>query len=107
MKSPKYRIVNVFSSFSGDVGFQALASWYGWAKEPIIQPDHSRIESIPDEIPINFVYGSRTHIDNSAAHQVLHQRSSDLTSIKVRQLFSIFLVEYVQSIFIVFFFHQL
>jgi hypothetical protein len=70
--------------YSGDVGFQALASWYGWARQPIIQVDHSRIESISDDIPIVFIYGSRTHIDNAAAHQILQQRGSTHTHIKVR-----------------------
>ncbi|CAF1379095.1 unnamed protein product [Adineta steineri] len=68
---------------SGDVGFQALASWYGWAKEPIVQVEHSRIESISDEIPIVFIYGSRTSIDNTAAHQILHQRGPNNTYIKI------------------------
>ncbi|CAF0812327.1 unnamed protein product [Adineta ricciae] len=68
---------------SGDVGFQALASWYGWAKDPIVQVDHSRIESISDEIYIAFIYGSRTSIDNTAAQQILHQRGSNNTCIKI------------------------
>ena len=76
--------------FSGDVGFQALASWYGWAKEPIVQLDHSRIENISDELPLVFIYGSRTHIDNSAAHQILHQRGRTHTSIKVKSILSLF-----------------
>ena len=78
------------TSPSGDVGFQALASWYGWAKEPIVQADHSRIENLPDELPLVFIYGSRTHIDNSAAHQILHQRGQTHTSIKVRSIRSSF-----------------
>lgn len=68
---------------SGDIGFQALASWYGWAKEPIVQVNHSRIENISDEISIAFVYGSRTHIDNTAAQQILQQRGSSNTCIKI------------------------
>ncbi|CAF3761178.1 unnamed protein product [Rotaria sp. Silwood1] len=68
---------------SGDVGFQALASWYGWAKEPIVQVNHSRLENISDEISIVFIYGSRTHIDSSVAQQILHQRGSDNTCIKI------------------------
>ena len=72
-----------FMKSSGDVGFQALASWFGWAKDPIVQFDHSRIESISDEIVIAFIYGSRTNIDNTAAQQILHQRGSNNTCIKV------------------------
>ncbi|CAM4918563.1 unnamed protein product [Rotaria socialis] len=67
---------------SGDLGFQAIASWYGWAKDPIVQSDHTRIESISDDIPLVFIYGSRTNIDNTAAHQILLQRGSTNTSIK-------------------------
>ncbi|CAF4354603.1 unnamed protein product, partial [Rotaria sordida] len=74
--------VNVQSA-SGDLGFQALASWYGWAKDPIVQTDHSRIEGISDDIPLVFIYGSRTNIDNTAAHQILHQRGLNNTCIKV------------------------
>ncbi len=69
--------------YSGDIGFQALASWYGWAKEPIVQVNHSRIENISDDISIAFIYGSRTNIDNTAAQQILHQRGLNNTSIKV------------------------
>jgi hypothetical protein len=72
-----------FSFYSGDIGFQALASWYGWAKEPIVQVNHSRIENISDDISIAFIYGSRTNIDNTAAQQILHQRGSSNTCIKV------------------------
>ena len=72
--------------FSGDVGFQALASWYGWAKEPIVQIDHSRIESIPDDIQLVFIYGSRTHIDSTVAHQIIQQRDGNQTLIKVREI---------------------
>lgn len=79
--SIEWIILNFF--FSGDVGFQALASWYGWAKEPIVQANHSRIENISDEIPIVFIYGSRTHIDHTAAQQILQQRGSKSTSMKV------------------------
>ncbi|CAM4915217.1 unnamed protein product [Rotaria socialis] len=68
---------------SGDVGFQALASWYGWAKEPIVQVDHSRMETISGEIPIVFIYGSRTHIDSTPAQQILHRRGSSNTSLKI------------------------
>ncbi|CAF3588163.1 unnamed protein product [Rotaria sordida] len=74
--------VNVQSA-SGDLGFQALASWYGWAKDPIVQTDHSRIEGISDDIPLVFIYGSRTNIDNTAAHQILHQRGLNNTCIKI------------------------
>jgi hypothetical protein len=45
--------------------------------------NHSRIENISDEIFIAFIYGSRTNIDNSAAQQILHQRGSTNTCIKV------------------------
>ena len=69
--------------FSGDIGFQALASWYGWAKEPIVQTNQSRIENISEEISIFFIYGSRTNIDNVAAQQILRQRGTQNTSLKV------------------------
>ncbi|CAF4544664.1 unnamed protein product, partial [Rotaria sp. Silwood2] len=68
---------------SGDLGFQALASWYGWAKDPIVQIDHSNIETISDDISIAFIYGSRTNIDNTGAHQILHQRGLNNTCIKI------------------------
>jgi hypothetical protein len=70
--------------FSGDVGFQALASWYGWAKDPIVQDDHSRMENIADDISIVFIYGSRSHMDNTPAHQILRRRGSINTRIEVR-----------------------
>ena len=63
-----------------------MASWFGWAKNPIVQVDHSRIESISDEISIVFIYGSRTNIDNTAAQQILHQRGPENTCIKVRKV---------------------
>lgn len=65
------------------MGFQAIATWYGWAKDPIVQIDHSRIESISQDIQIVFIYGSRTNIDNTVAYQILRQRGSNNTTIKV------------------------
>lgn len=72
-----------FKKNSGDLGFQAIATWYGWAKDPIVQIDHSRIESISQDIQIVFIYGSRTNIDNTVAYQILRQRGSNNTTIKV------------------------
>ena len=69
---------------SGDIGFQALASWYGWAKEPIVQVDKSRLEDISEDIAIVFIYGSRTNIDSVPAQKVLRARGSDNTGLKVR-----------------------
>jgi hypothetical protein len=73
----------LLSTSSGDIGFQALASWYGWAKEPMVQVNHSRFEDISDDIVMVFIYGSRTNIDNVAAQQILRQRGSHNTCMKV------------------------
>lgn len=74
----------MISIFSGDIGFQALASWYGWAKNPIIQVNKSRLENISEDIPIVFIYGSRTNVDSEPAREVLRDRGSDNTCLKVR-----------------------
>ncbi|CAF0817467.1 unnamed protein product [Didymodactylos carnosus] len=66
---------NIQSS-SGDVGFQAMADWYGWAKAPILTPNNSRLDAISTTIPIAFVFGSRTWVDNTSAHQIKKQRKN-------------------------------
>ncbi|CAF0776794.1 unnamed protein product [Brachionus calyciflorus] len=65
---------------SGEAGFRAIAEYFGFAKNPMIQ----RINKVSDNIPIWFVYGSRSWIDSEAGFTSINLRQNSVsTSVKL------------------------
>ena len=50
--------------FSGETAFRNMTIPYGWAKRPMLD----RIGQIRADIPISFIYGSRSSIDSDSGH---------------------------------------
>ena len=48
--------------FSGETAFRNMTIPYGWAKRPMLE----RIGQIQADIPISFIYGSRSSIDSNS-----------------------------------------
>lgn len=48
--------------FSGETAFRNMTIPYGWAKRPMLE----RINGVRADIPISFIYGSRSSIDSNS-----------------------------------------
>ncbi|XP_071356459.1 1-acylglycerol-3-phosphate O-acyltransferase ABHD5-like [Trachinotus anak] len=49
---------------SGETAFKNMTIPYGWAKRPMLE----RIGQVQDDIPISFIYGSRSSIDSDSGY---------------------------------------
>ena len=59
--------LNVISlCVSGETAFRNMTIPYGWAKRPMLE----RIGQVRADIPISFIYGSRSSIDSNSGHGV-------------------------------------
>ncbi|KAE8633668.1 hypothetical protein XENTR_v10002006 [Xenopus tropicalis] len=56
---------------SGESAFKTMMERFGWAKRPMM----SRINQIPKDLPITFIYGAETWIDRSTGERVKEERS--------------------------------
>ncbi|XP_011177916.2 (Lyso)-N-acylphosphatidylethanolamine lipase isoform X2 [Zeugodacus cucurbitae] len=64
---------------SGESAFHTMMASFGWAKYPMIH----RIKNVRDDIPITFIYGSRSWIDSSSGEKIKAQRVRSKVDIKI------------------------
>ncbi|EDW89242.1 (Lyso)-N-acylphosphatidylethanolamine lipase isoform X1 [Drosophila yakuba] len=64
---------------SGESAFHTMMQSFGWAKHPMIH----RIKDVRSNIPITFIYGSRSWIDSSSGEKIKSQRGSNMVDIKI------------------------
>ena len=64
---------------SGETAFKTLSLPLGWAKLPMIQ----RIGDIEKELPITFIYGSRTWMDRECGNQSRYLRPDSRVDVEV------------------------
>lgn len=55
---------------SGETAFRNMTIPYGWAKRPMLE----RIDGVRADIPISFIYGSRSSIDSNSGYAVKKTR---------------------------------
>lgn len=55
---------DVFVCVSGETAFKNMTIPYGWAKRPMLE----RIGQVQADIPISFIYGSRSSIDSDSGY---------------------------------------
>ncbi|XP_054912029.1 1-acylglycerol-3-phosphate O-acyltransferase ABHD5-like [Poeciliopsis prolifica] len=55
---------------SGETAFKNMTIPYGWAKRPMLD----RIDGVRADIPISFIYGSRSRIDSNSGNAVKNTR---------------------------------
>lgn len=54
----------LFMFFSGETAFRNMTIPYGWAKRPMLE----RIGQVQADIPVSFIYGSRSNIDSESGY---------------------------------------
>lgn len=64
---------------TGETAFHTMMETFGWAKHPMIH----RINDIHEDIPITFIYGSRSWIDSSPGEKIKSQRINSLVEINI------------------------
>ncbi|XP_031562008.1 1-acylglycerol-3-phosphate O-acyltransferase ABHD5-like [Actinia tenebrosa] len=64
---------------SGETAFKHLSIPYGWAKFPMI----NRIGKLDKRIPITFVHGARSWVENESAYSVKHLRQDNYVDVQV------------------------
>ncbi|KAH8253052.1 hypothetical protein KR032_003386 [Drosophila birchii] len=64
---------------SGESAFHTMVQSIGWAKNPMIH----RIQDVRGDVPITFIYGSRSWLDFSYGENVKSQRGSNMVDIKI------------------------
>ncbi|XP_075168131.1 pummelig [Haematobia irritans] len=63
---------------SGESAFHSMMESFGWAKHPMIH----RIKDVRHDIPMTFIYGSRSWIDSSSGEKIKAQRGGCKVDIK-------------------------
>jgi hypothetical protein len=71
--------VFLFLNYSGETAFKTLSLPLGWAKRPMIQ----RIADIDKNLPITFIYGSRTWMDRECGNQSRYLRTESRVDVEV------------------------
>lgn len=71
----------LFIYFSGESAFHSLLTGFGWAKNPMIK----RVQNINNNVPITFIYGQDTWMDQSIAEIVKKERLNGIVNIEVLQ----------------------
>lgn len=66
---------------SGEAAFKAMSGSHGWAKHPMI----NRIADLEPNIPITFIYGSRSWVDRNPGIQVKYTRLHSYVDVQVIQ----------------------
>lgn len=59
-----HTVSNMTFCFSGETAFRNMTIPYGWAKRPMLE----RISQVPADIPVSFIYGSRSSIDSDSGY---------------------------------------
>ena len=55
---------------SGEGAFHAMMESFGWAKFPMI----NRISALKEDVPLTFIYGARSWVDQKTGHQLKDMR---------------------------------
>uniref|UniRef100_T1GLU3 AB hydrolase-1 domain-containing protein n=1 Tax=Megaselia scalaris TaxID=36166 RepID=T1GLU3_MEGSC len=64
---------------SGESAFHSMMESFGWAKNPMI----NRIHEVRKDIPMTFIYGSRSWIDSSSGDKIKTVRADSNVSIRI------------------------
>ena len=69
----------MFLHFSGESAFHSMMASFGWAKDPMV----NRIEQMDKTIPITFLYGAQSWIDNRPGQLIKKLRDQSFVNVEV------------------------
>ena len=64
---------------TGEAAFKTLSEQYGWARRPMAP----RIAHVREDVPMTFMYGSRTWMDSSVGWEVMFNRKDSYVDTRV------------------------
>lgn len=64
---------------SGEAAFHAMMEGFGWAKNPMI----NRLHDVRKDIPMTFIYGSRSWLDSGSGKQIQAVRADSSVSMRI------------------------
>lgn len=68
--------------YSGETAFRMMTIPIGWARHPMI----NRIERLAKNVPVTFIFGSRSWMDSGVGQQVKYMRSGSYVDVQVRKI---------------------
>jgi len=68
-----------YINFRGESAFTSLVTGFGWAKNPMIK----RIHYLDKRVPITFIYGQNTWMDQSIGQKIKSERENNLVRVEV------------------------
>ncbi len=72
-------MISYSTFFSGETGFKNMTMHFGWAVHPMVR----RICDVPEDVPITFVYGSRSWIDSGVSYEIKYLRNNSYVDVQV------------------------
>ncbi|VDK66103.1 unnamed protein product [Onchocerca ochengi] len=64
---------------SGEIAFTNMSFSFGWARRPMLK----RIIDLPSEVPMTFIYGSKSWIDSSSGIEVQNERRNAYVDVQI------------------------
>ncbi|KHN75073.1 Abhydrolase domain-containing protein 4 [Toxocara canis] len=64
---------------SGEVAFSSMSYAFGWARRPMID----RIAALSQDVPLTFIYGSKSWVDSGSGVEVQQQRPNAYVDVQV------------------------
>jgi hypothetical protein len=65
---------------SGEAAFKTMNTSFGWARRPMMH----RITDIKQEVPVTFIYGSRSWVDSNTGYHAKYLRHESYVDVQVK-----------------------
>lgn len=69
----------IYLFYSGESAFKTMNTSFGWARRPMMH----RIGDIKDDLPVTFIYGSRSWVDSNTGFHAKYLRHESYVDVQV------------------------